>query len=285
MSPVLTNKIDLLIDRASLFSKCRSFFAERGVIEVDVPILSREASVDTHIDLITATCCHKKSFLHSSPEYGMKKLLSQGMGDIYQLSHVFRDGEEGSRHLPEFTMVEWYRVNCSFRELIQETTEFIFLFLGELPVSFVTYEEVFKTYTGYSFMESPDRDHDLAFCIEPQLGKNELTILYDFPSDAAALAKVIEKEGKEVALRFEVFYQGIEIANGYDELLNAEEQRQRLLSANKKRREFGKEEYPIDHDFLEALERGMPACCGVAVGFDRLMMLRHDAKHIKDVVP
>lgn len=285
MSQEPGSRIHRLQDRALMLSKVRAFFAMRGVMEVDVPLLSTAGSIDLHIDLVTATSCGKKSYLHSSPEYGMKRLLAEGCGDIYQLSHVFRDSEVGNRHNPEFMMCEWYRVGSTFQDLIDETLAFVRLFLEESRAEFLTYEEAFLKYTGQLPTEVEDQDHVLAFEIEPLIGREGFTVIQDFPADQAALAQTWWNGKENVAKRFELFYQGVELANGYCELTCPKEQEKRLIHSNKERLEHGKPSYPIDHDFLEALKRGLPDSCGVAVGFDRLMMLKHHAKHISEVIP
>lgn len=276
MSLALTSdRLHLLRDRAAMFKEVRSFFAERTVLEVDVPILSRGAPIDVHIDLMhTDVGSGKRFFLHSSPEYGMKRLLAEKIGDIYQLSHVFRLGEVGALHNPEFTMVEWYRMGFSLEEMIRETFAFVRLFLPHAPATFevADYQEVFVSYTGRFPSSLEERDPLFAFEIEPHLGRDKILILRGFPKEQAALAQ-IDAEGK--AERFELFYQGIELANGYHELIDPIEQRGRFVQANEKRAALGKECYPLDEAFLSALERGIPDCCGVAVGFDRLMVLRH----------
>src|SRR5262245_37069776 len=143
-------RIDILRDRAQMLAKAREFFAQRNVIEVDCPILSLSADIDTHIDLITGLYNKSETcYLNPSPEYGMKKLLSEGIGDIYQLSHVFRDGEYSQKHNPEFMMAEWYRHQMSFVDLIHETLEFICLFLGNHPFRIVSYRETFQSYAGF----------------------------------------------------------------------------------------------------------------------------------------
>ncbi len=300
-----------LRDRASLLQKARHFFHERNVLEVDCPILSPRASIDAHINLIQAFYKGaERCYLHSSPEFGMKRLLAEGIGDIYQLSHVFRDGEWGIKHNPEFMMVEWYRLNYTLEDLINETVQFIHLFLGELPYITLSYRKLFQEYAGfdyltmskydllhyiekekipsYPFIAQEDKDAllnlILGFHIEPKLGQNELCILAYYPASQAALAQKRWQESEHVAERFEVYYQGIELANGYHELANAIEQRERFLEANHMRIALGKETLPIDENFLKALEQGLPDCCGVAVGFDRLMMLRQDQKNIANVV-
>lgn len=300
-----------LKERASLLRAARQFFYERGLIEVDVPLLSERASVDAHIDLVPARYNSQKTcYLHSSPEYGMKRLLSEGSGDIFQLSHVFRDGELGQKHNPEFMMAEWYRVGRTFEELIEETLDFIRLFLGPLPAKKRTYRQTFEDFTGltgdlasseeilayYEANEIPlyeelkgalDKKDELLTLllsseIEPMLGQNELYVLSHYPSTQAALAKTLPDGTAE---RFEIYYKGVELCNGYHELSDAAEQRSRLHQANEERVKLGKNTLPIDTLFLEALEKGLPDCVGVAVGFDRLLMLRLKAGSLADVIP
>ena len=306
------DRIAILRDRAAMLAKAREFFAQRNVIEVDCPILSLVADIDTHINLITAlynqtdTC-----YLHPSPEYGMKCLLSEGIGDIYQLSHVFRDGEYSHKHNPEFMMMEWYRQNFTFMELISETLDFIRVFLGDLPQTIISYREVFQRYAGFDYVKADkkdllayiqaknipmhahieDEEKDalltiiLTFDIEPHLGKDELCALAYYPSTQAALAKTLQRDDEQVAERFEVYYQGVELCNGYHELTDPVEQRKRIAQANQARIKLGKQALPVDENFLKALERGLPDSCGVAVGFDRLMMLRHQTNNLSDVIP
>lgn len=304
-------KIAILRDRAHMLAQARQFFAERNTLEVDCPLLSPRASVDAHIDLIEAhPTPNETRYLHSSPEYGMKRLLSECMSDIYQISHVFRKGEQSRKHNPEFTMAEWYR-RISYPEMIQETADFIRLFLGDLPLEIISYQEAFLTHCNLhphrattqellQFIHSqniplyPDWDQEgkdallniiLGSCIEPNLGNNTLTVLKEYPASQCALARTQKINGFDVAERFEIYYQGVELANGYHELTDASEQHRRFLEANQKRLALGKEELPIDTYFLSALEKGLPDCCGVAVGFDRLMMLRHNISDIADVIP
>lgn len=276
--------IAILKDRAAMLRAARDFFEKRSVLEVDVPIFNVEASVDLHIDLVEAVALKRKGYLHSSPEYGMKQLLAQGIGDIYQISHVFRDGEIGERHLVEFSMVEWYRHGFSLQEMWEETCALIALFVPYGRVEVLDYEEAFVKYTGQKMPSLEKRDEVFAFAIEPHLGADGLTVITPFPKEMAALARFIKKGEKELAARFEVFYKGVELANGYEELTDPIEQRFRLEQANQERKALGKSEYPLDEKFLHALKIGIPPCAGVAVGFDRLMMLRHFAKNIQKVV-
>jgi lysyl-tRNA synthetase class 2 len=302
-------KIQNLKRRAELLKKARAFFDERSIMEVDCPLLSRAASVDAHIDLVTCQPCGQEAFLISSPEYAMKRLLALGIGDIYQLSHVFRDFESGLRHNPEFMMAEWYRVGISFEEMMLETCQFIQLFVGELPIETISYKDLFLRYTSInpftasienllafiraSGKEPPfdprvnTKDDLLSFIvatyIDPHLGKGCLTCVPYFPHEQAALAKTRVMDGVRVAERFEVFCQGLELANGYHELQNPKEQRLRFEEANRLRILLGKNALPIDEAFLAAIDR-MPDACGVAVGFDRLCMLHQKTNSISDVI-
>lgn len=281
--------------RANMLRKTRDFFHTRGVIEVDTNILSTFAPVDAHIDIMRVDMRENKTgYLHSSPEYEMKKLLAGGSGDIYQLGHVFRaEEQEGPWHSLEFTMLEWYRVGMAYEDLISETLDLIELFLPGLPHQILTYRRAFRMFSQIDYVTDDltphvvslskdaitwDRDTQLSLLfshlIEPHLGKELLTVITNYPSSQAALAKTVIEDGLPVARRFEVYYRGIELANGFDELLDAKEQRKRLENANKKRVSLGKNPLPIDEDFLAALEKGLPECCGVAVGFDRLMKLK-----------
>ena len=294
-----------------MLAKTREFFRTRHICEVDCPMLSPVADVAAHIDLVTALYNQTQTcYLIPSPEYGMKKLLSEGMGDIYQLSHVFRDGECSSKHNPEFTMIEWYRVGMRFEALIAETMDLMQEFLGDLPRSTLSYREAFLRYAGFDYLamnqeglldyiakknistypniENETKDDLLNLIlasIEPEFGKEGLCALTYYPSTQAALAQTVVIGDEISAERFEIYYQGIELCNGYHELTDAFEQRLRLIEGNQKRLQLGKKALPIDEEFLSALEKGLPDCCGVAVGFDRLMMLRHRTQEIADVIP
>lgn len=304
-------RLEILKDRAYMLKQARFFFDDRGIIEVDCPLLSPSASVDAHIDLIPVHPVGETRYLHSSPEYGMKRLLAEGIQDIYQLSHVFRNGESGAKHNPEFMMAEWYRIGISFHQMIEETLNFIRLFLGDLKAESISYRQLFlnrlnidpATITTiellrylkennielYDQIELDGKDGMLNILmgtkIEPQLGQNRLTALTYYPASQAALARTLNQDGMLVAERFEIYYNGVELANGYHELADANEQQKRLEEANEQRLKMKKDPLPIDTNFLAALKTGLPDCCGVAVGFDRLMMLRHQQKQIANVIP
>jgi elongation factor P--(R)-beta-lysine ligase len=296
-----------------MLQKARAFFDQRNVMEVDCPALSQSASIDLHIDVMKVDLKNDQiGYLHTSPEYGMKCLIAAGIGDIYQISHVFRDGEIGPLHNPEFTMAEWYRLGVSFDELIAETLDFIRLFLGKLPHQSMSYRQTLKHFLGIDYLTASfsqlldcaksngldlpnhalswDKDTLLqllvSFLIEPKLGSEDLFILSHFPASQAALSKTIAlPDGEKVACRFEVYCKGIELANGYHELTDPVEQRSRFEASNCARQRAGKEALKIDERLLESLAFGLPDCCGVAVGFDRLLMLKNGQDELKNILP
>ncbi|MGZ3633951.1 MAG: EF-P lysine aminoacylase EpmA [Parachlamydiaceae bacterium] len=306
-----SHRLEILRDRSAMLAAARQFFYAKNILEVDCPLITAGASVDAHIDLISTEHPTGKRYLHSSPEYGMKRLLAEGIGDIFQLAHVFRQEEVGSKHNPEFMMAEWYRQGFSFEQMIEETLEFIRLFLGPLPSRILSYHDAFQHYVGIDPFKSTEQEllhllkkHEaplyedvdnegkdellnliLGMLIEPQLGQNELIALAYYPSTQAALAKTRLRPEGHVAERFEVYYQGMELCNGYHELVDPKEQRQRFHASNAQRLHLGKETLPIDEQFLSALEWGLPDCCGVAVGVDRLMMIRHRQTEIRSIMP
>lgn len=281
-----------------MLARARAFFAERNVLEIDCGALVRCPPNDSNIDVIGVD--QDNGFLHTSPEYALKRLLSSGLGDCYFLGHVFRKGELGHLHNPEFTMVEWYRLGLSFADMIQETCDFLSLFFGPKPIRILSYRKAFQQYVGIDYktvslahlqeltQNSWERDTCLYYLIthqiEPRLGRGELTVLTDFPPHEAALACVVEKEGELVAERYEVYHEGVELTNGYHELSDAAELRRRFAEKNQARQAGGKEPYALDENFLRSLHT-LPDCCGVALGFDRAMMLRHKLQSIKSVIP
>ncbi len=276
-------KIDLLKDRAKMLSTIRQFFSDRNILEVDTPLLTDTPSLDAHIEPITTSNGH----LITSPEYAMKKLLTQGIGDIYQISHVFRHGEKGPWHNPEFTMIEYYRTHMPLANFILEVCEILRLFLGPLPIHLVTYRGIFLQQLSLdpfkaslaelrSFAKDltpSDRETTLSYLlshyIEPTLAPDNLTILSDYPPSQAALARTT-RTTHPVALRFEIYHQGRELCNGYDELTDPEEYASRDLPHN---------------SIFASLLPDMPPSCGVAIGFDRLLALKHGLSTIHDILP
>jgi lysyl-tRNA synthetase class 2 len=289
---------ELLKNRALMLKKARMFFEMRNVLEVDCGALVKRAPIDANIDVMTVSVSPtEQGFLHTSPEYAMKKLLSEGAPDIYFLGHVFRRGEIGRRHSPEFTMAEWYRIGFSLAQMIEETSSFLSLFLGDLPIRHLSYRDAFLEYAKINYTEDPlptinpswSRTETLHYIlsheIEPYLGKDELTILTDYPPYEAALACVVEKKGEWVAERFEIYHKGVELANGYHELSDAEELQNRFEKENKMRLLRGDFPYELDEAFLASMRKGIPDCCGVSVGFDRALMLQEKKESLFDILP
>lgn len=289
-----------LKNRALMLQRARAFFQQRNILEVDCGALVKRAPIDANIDVISAFVSNtEQGYLHTSPEYAMKRLLSEGSGDIYFLGHVFRKGEIGRLHNPEFTMAEWYRIGVPFEAMIEETCAFLSLFLGHLPVRTLSYRNAFLQYAGINYAEDPldpllpsnnwsreeGLDYILSHKIEPHLGLNELTILTDYPPSQAALACLTEKQGELVAERFEIYHRGVELSNGYHELSNPEELKRRFTLENQARKKRGQEPYLLDENFLNAMEKGIPDCCGVSVGFDRALMLQNQVDRLSHILP
>lgn len=302
-----TASLDALRLRAQLYQRIRDFFQQRDVLEVETPLLGQAASTDLHLASLSVETEYK--FLQTSPEFAMKRLLAAGSGAIYQICKAFRAGESGRRHNPEFTMLEWYRPGFDHFELMAEVVELINLVLGERSVRQLTYRQAFEQvlnvdphrageetlarlaqqHTGYVPVDEDDRDTllDLLMSqvIEPTLGADELSFIYNYPASQCALAKVTtDAQGVAVAQRFELYVEGVELANGYFELSDAQEQLHRFeadlaLRANKQLPSM-----PMDKRLLAALEHGMPDCAGVALGMDRLLMLMANADSIRDVI-
>ncbi|WP_288131735.1 EF-P lysine aminoacylase EpmA [Microbulbifer sp.] len=310
-----TASLENLRRRATLLADIRRFFSERQVLEMEVPILSRRATSDPHIDSITAECSGEPAFLATSPEFGLKRLLAAGIGDCYYLGKAFRNGEAGGRHNPEFTMLEWYRVGWDDHRLMIEVGELLSWLLRISRVHSCSYRTLFLEHLGldphratlrelsdcvaYNLelsFEPVDKDECLDLLmshhIEPNMdmgGKPGITLVYDFPASQAALARVEEDEhGVPVARRFEAYVGGMELANGYWELTDAREQLRRFEADQRYRAENGKPVNPFEERLVQALESGMPSgmpeCAGVALGVDRLLMLACGASRIDEVV-
>lgn len=284
--------------RAEMLARARAFFAARGVLEVETPLLSPAAPTDPALESIAA---HVESlgctaYLHTSPEFAMKRLLADGSGDIYQICRVFRDGEIGRWHQPEFTMIEWYRLGYDDAALMDEVEALVRdVARGDparWPVRRITYRDAFIDALQVDPLVEPqavgprlaargidvpaelDEDAllDLAFvtAVAPALPRQAWTFICDFPASQASLAKL--KPGEpQVAARFELFAGSIELANGFAELTDPAEQRRRFEADQAERRRYGLPTLPIDEELLAALERGLPESAGVALGFDRLV--------------
>ncbi|MGB8378126.1 MAG: EF-P lysine aminoacylase EpmA [Rhodanobacteraceae bacterium] len=300
--------------RAELYALIRAFFAERDVLEVETPILSAAANTDPSIQSFsTAFCGHvdagpRERWLRTSPEYPMKRLLAGGIGDCYELGRVFRNGEAGRRHNPEFTMLEWYRIGFDHLRLMDETADLVgcALALVERRASIVrtSYRDLFVDTLGLDpFTATIDRlrvplqsfsivpeglsrddwlDLLLTHRIEPEFPPDRITLVHDYPASQCALAR-IRQDDPPVAERFEVFFGPSELANGYHELSDATEQRVRFERDNARRRESGQREMPVDERLLAWLPN-LPACAGVALGVDRLLMCMAGSNDIADVL-
>lgn len=297
--------IDTLKRRAQLLADVRLFFAERDVLEVDTPILSQAGPTAIYLDSFNSLYQPPGSdaityYLQTSPEFAMKRLLAAGSGDIYQVAKVFRNGELGRQHNPEFTMLEWYRPALDYQGLMDEV-DLLLQQVANMPEAVrLNYQEAFVQYAGlniqqletdalkqaalkaiHSLPEDWQTDRDgwlellMSEVIEPQLiALKRPVIIYDFPDSQAQLAKVYRNsDGDRVAARFEVYAGGLELANGYDECLDAQELRQRFEADNLARQVQGKALMPVDEHLLAAIESGLPPCTGVALGLERLLML------------
>ena len=266
--------IEHLKKRAELLAQARAFLAGRDVIEVQIPALAKDSVTEPDVQSIEVP---GYGYLQTSPEYQMKRLLAAGMPSCYQLGPAFRHGEQGMLHNPEFTMLEWYRLGFDHNQLMYEVADLVDVLLGPKPYQRLTYEDVVGKSKGRR------RDAlDLAFakaCERLTPGRFFIT---DYPADQAALAR-INPDG-QTAARFELVIDGIEIANGYWELLNADEHRQRFKTDSEIRQQRGLPAMAVDEAFLAALEHGLPECAGVALGFDRLVMLGGGAKALSDVM-
>jgi len=293
--------------RAQLYQNIRHFFAVRGVLEVETPILSAGSVPEPMIaPMHTLYNSKERLFMHTSPELPMKRLLAAGSGAIYQITKVFRDGESGRWHNPEFSMLEWYRPEFSLLHLIEEVGELLQSVLNCPVLEYSSYATIFEEHIGLHPLEcdleelqsyaarlgmmraeSLDRDSCLQFImsqeIEPCLGQVAPVVITEFPASQAALA-VRCSEDDRWAERFEIYVYGMELANGFYELTDETEQRQRFEADLRKRQQLKLPQYPLDERFLEALSAGMPQCAGVALGLDRLLMLLAQADHINQVL-
>jgi len=301
----------MLQARADILQRIRQFFADRGVLEVDTPVLSHAAATDVHLTSIATFDGAARGYLQTSPEYAMKRLLASGSGAIFQICKVFRAGESGRRHNPEFTMLEWYRPGLDHHQLMDEVAALVRLVLGPEcgPEDRLTYRDAFLRHAGIDPLAAdgaalaaraqalglaavaglaPEdldgwRDYLLTAQVEPELGRGGLCFLVDYPASQAALAR-IRPGPPAVAERFELYVAGIELANGFHELGDAAELEARFTSDNQRRRARGLPEMPVDTHLLAALRHGLPPCAGVALGLDRLVMLATHAPNLRAVL-
>lgn len=276
----------------------REFLHSRDFLEVETPVRIPTPALETHNDAPQS----EGGWLRTSPELHMKRLLVNGYDKIFQIGPCFRRGDCGSRHNPEFTMMEWYRLNADYNDILQETKELLthtfkatigstsFNYLDkkiELENEWVvlTVAEAFEDFAGWNPVSNWDEERferDLLNKVEPALPYNRPCVLINYPAPAAALAR-LKTNNAHVAERWELYIGGLEIANAYSELCDAAQQRKRFEECAAERAALGKEVYPIDEPFLEALENGVPPCAGIALGIDRLIMLLCNTRNIQEV--
>lgn len=305
--------------RAETVRKIRQFFYARNVMEVDTPTLSYSTVPDPFIESfqtryipLTQTMQHENYYLHTSPEFPMKRLVASGCGSIYQISKVFRQGESSKCHNPEFTLLEWYREGWDHHQLMQEVcllltgllsplinlSEPVFMtyqtaFLNELGINphSISKEDLIRCTEKQGLADVLDADDDkdrfleLLFShkIEPLLGKGNICFLYHYPASQASLAKIAVDDGYPVAQRFEIYINGMELGNGFNELNDSDEQKSRFEEDNSCRKNSAQQEIPLDQNFINALNE-LPQCAGVAIGIERLLMIMSQVKDINEVI-
>ncbi len=309
--------LKLLKQRAFLLAKIREFFVGKNVLEVSTPLLSTAGNTDVQIEMFQTQSIKpeaEKAFLRTSPEFFHKRLLASGSGDIFEIAPVFRAGELTPLHNPEFTLLEWYRLDFLLVDLMDEVIALIkqlndLMGVAELDVEMISYESMFQEYAqinpfqidlgelrrrcehggyvGSNLSRTEALDFLFALVIQPQLvsqnGRIKGVMVYHFPIEMAALAQA-HPEHPEQCLRFEFLWNGVELANGYQELTDAKEQRRRFEQDNQIRAEKDHIELPIDEHLLSALSHGLPVCSGVALGVERLMMCLLGQESIQDVM-
>ena len=310
-------ELEKLQARAKLLSHIRHFFADKGVLEVETPLLAQATGTDPQLDFFSSEYHYpphnKTLFLQTSPEFSMKRLLAAGSGSIYQICKAFRNGEQGRYHNPEFTLLEWYQVGFSLNQLMDEVGELVLSVLASTitikGLKKISYEDVFYQVTGLDALNySPnayayyaknqqipevfslcENDHDLwldfifSHKVQPSLNDNFVYLIHSYPASQASLAR-INPANPKVADRFEVFVNGIELGNGFFELKDEVEQRQRFDMEIALRKEKQRPKVEKDIRFLAALEAGLPDCCGIAMGIDRLLMLSSHVDTLNDVL-
>ncbi len=294
----LARRKNALEQRAKIIWKTRQFFSERGYLEVETPHRIPAPAPESHIDAVPSD----KWFLHASPELCMKRMLAAGYEKIFQICRCWREEERGSQHIPEFTLLEWYRAGSDYLTLMDECEELIQALAADIgfgekvtyrsqsilltsPWERMTVEEAFNRYAKISAKEALKQglfDEVMVQDIEPRLGIKKPVFIYDYPAERRAMAR-LKKEDPTVAERFELYMGGVEIANAFSELVDAEEQRKVFQLEMETRRSLGKEIYPVPKRFLAELEEMDPSA-GIALGVDRLVMVFLNAKTIDEVV-
>ncbi len=305
--------VETLHQRSALLAKIRTFFRQRDVLEVETPSISRFPTVDLHLESFSVNTDEPAPlrYLITSPEYHMKRLICAGTGSIFQISKAFRRDECGRNHNPEFTILEWYRVGWDHWQLMSEIESLLDHLMNSGPADYLSYCEAFQQFmkidplsiTLEQFLaicrefnlhspeflksEAVERDERLNYLmgilIEPNLGKERPVFIYDYPATQANLAK-LHGDNPDLALRFEVYYRGLELGNGFYELTDADLQEKRFKDENQVRIQADKKDLPIDNLFISALESGMPDCSGVAMGVDRMIMLALGKSLVDDVM-
>ncbi len=269
----------ILARRAEIIRQIREFFDKSGFIEVDTPVRIAAPAPECHIDCPPVAT---GGFLRASPELQMKKMLALGMDKIYQIGPCFRDGEKGSRHNPEFTMMEWYRREATYLDIMDDLTQLmISLRPSSVAPQKISVREAYQKFAGWDPWEKFDADRfdfDMATKIEPALKDFQSVFLMDYPPACSSLAVIC----KGVAERWEYYENGMELANCFTELCNSEEQRGRFEAAKKERAALGEADYPLDEEFFAALPK-IGSAAGVALGIDRLIMVLTEARQISDV--
>lgn len=299
-----------------MLARIRQFFSERGVLEVETPALSQAASVDVHIEsLRTESALLGRRYLHTSPEFPMKRLLAAGTGPIFQICRVFRDDPPGRLHNVEFSMLEWYRPGFDHHRLMDEVEELMVALLSEQQsqtAERLSYREAVQREAGIDPFASSASDlrsrlellgvsaplnlvaEEAADCdfwldlmmaavVGLKLGQDRLCFIYDYPASQAALSR-IRKSPPAVAERFELYWKGVELANGFHELANADEQTRRFAADGERRARLGRLAPPHDENLIEALRAGLPDCAGVALGLDRVLMLALGLPSVADTL-
>lgn len=304
-----TCSVETLVARSQTLASIRAFFATRGVLEVDTPVLSRTTVTDPAIESLSLLDAGERRYLQTSPEYQMKRLLATGAPSMVRIGPVFRAEESGRLHNPEFTMVEWYRLGFDLQRLMDEVAALVDLVLGERRCRTVTYHQLLHEGAGIDAFSSNTVDLVAALArlgveLSPSASADRRALLdllvthtidalgagrvfiTDYPADQAALARLVQdSHGRSVAARFELIIDGVEVANGYDELVDADVMERRMSTDLEQRRDAGRDEPAHDSRLLAAMRNGLPRCSGVALGFDRLMMRKLGAARIEEVMP
>ncbi len=298
--------LGVIRERARLYRQIRAFFNVRGCLEVDTPLLLPATNPDVNIHSLEVPLQQAGWFLQTSPEFAMKRLLASGSDSIYQICHAFRDGEKGARHNPEFSLLEWYRIGFDYQQLMDEIELLITsVDYRDCAFSRITYHQLFRQHLQVDIDElslaqlrlicdsrvagAPTLDLDFDQCLDLLLGMvitpamKGYQFVFDYPISQAALARV-KKDDANLAERFELFHDGLELANGFSELTDAGQQYTRFEQDNATRKARGLPQYPIDEKFLAALEAGLPECAGVAIGLDRLLMVLLKLDSIEQVL-